>query len=107
MSGEGKTAWVFQHKLTQDKLLHIHISYLSVAAIRHHDQKQHKEERVDFGLWFQRARVPNARENMRACSRSRELAGHTFSPSMGSREVSQKVSNSQSLPPVSYFFQKI
>lgn len=75
--------------------------------IRHYDQKQYKEERVGFGLQFQRAGVSNAWEDMTACSRSRELAAHIFSPSMGSREVSQKVSNSQSLLPVTYFFQKI
>lgn len=72
-------------------MLHIHISYLSVTMIRHHDQKQHKEERVDFGLRFQKTGVPNAWEDMTACSRSGELAGHIFSPSTASREVSQKV----------------
>lgn len=34
------------------------VSYFSAAMVEHHDSRSLKEEKVDFGLWFQRGKCP-------------------------------------------------
>lgn len=38
--------------------------YFSVAVIKHHNQKQSKEEIVDFALYYQKAEVHNGRKGL-------------------------------------------
>jgi hypothetical protein len=57
-------------------------AYISVAVIKHYDQKQPEEERVQFGLWFRKDKSPSRQEDLALGSghgsQSRKLSALIF-----------------------------
>lgn len=54
-----------------------YVSHFSVAVIKHHGRKQRRDERVYFGLQFQRDKKSPSRQR-RLGSKSMKLRAHTF-----------------------------